>query len=542
MKVAPEEILIREINATQLALTDRQKSILALLAMGKSNKEIGYALQITEGTVKQHLFTLFRKIGVTNRTKAVLRAEELLKSNFDNKNADQSLGPKIARELPHDYAWRMVSVLAVCPKPEKLKTTAQIAKNDRALQILRGEARALVEVYDGQILINPGGAILVGFGAPRSHLDDTARAVFVARKLADWLLKQTDIQAGLGLATAATLVGFGNEPLYRSEAFDLALDLAGRADHAQILATDITCKTAGPIFPYLPYGSKEEARKFVVKEIPAVGEADMAGLVKRVPLPFVDEITGSAQQKTTQWLGVDGWPPSACNQLMDVLSAHFETKRFHTYRLRLATAIDAEQVGANVFQQLKLVARLRERSEGNEPFVDIKTNIMSAVTAMKVLCMRGPTAILVYGVNSLGIMTKAFGEKGMAEIARLPLVIVATANRSDTEPHVTVKLLGNIPGKLDKINAYRLPLTKAPNIPDNINTDLVTMLDMLSPPARHAVRVFVQSNKSAMTTGDKEIGLMIGKELLICGLFALKGDVITYRDDSTEKALRKFFA
>ena len=542
MKVAPEELLIREINATQLNLTERQKSILALLAMGKSNKEIGYALQITEGTVKQHLFTLFRKIGVSNRTKAVLRAEELLKSGFDNKNSDQSLGPKVARELPHDYAWRMVSVVAISPKPTKLKTAAEIAKHDRVLQLLRGEARSLVEVFDGQILVNPGGAILIGFGAPRSHLDDAPRAVFIATKIADWLLKQTDLQAGIGLATTATLVGFGNEPLYRSEAFDLAQDLSNSANHGQILATDITCKTAGPIFPYLPYGPKEESRKFVVKEIPAMGEADLPGLVKRVPLPFIDEITSSAQQKMTQWLGVDGWPPSACTQLMDVMSAHFETRRFHTYRLRLATAIDAEQVGANVFQQLKLVARLRERSEGNEPFVDVKTNIMSAVTAMRVLCMRGPTAILVYGVNSLGIMTKAFGEKGMSDIARLPLIIVATANRSDTEPHVTARLLGNIPGKLDKINAYRLPLTKAPNIPENINTDLVTMLDMLSAPARHAVRVFVQSKKTAMTTGDKEIGLMIGKELLICGLFALKGKMITYRDESTEKALRKFFA
>ena len=542
MKVAPEELLIREINATQLNLTERQKSILALLAMGKSNKEIGFALQITEGTVKQHLFTLFRKIGVSNRTKAVLRAEELLKSGFDNKNADQSLGPKVARELPHDYAWRMVSVVAISPKPGKLKTAAEIAKHDRVLQLLRAEARSLVEVFDGQILVNPGGAILIGFGAPRSHLDDAPRAVFIATKIADWLLKQTDLQAGIGLATTATLVGFGNEPLYRSEAFDLAQDLSNSANHGQILATDITCKTAGPIFPYTPYGPKEEARKFVVKEISAMGEADLPGLVKRVPLPFIDEISVSAQQKMTQWLGVDGWPPSACTQLMDVMSAHFETRRFHTYRLRLATAIDAEQVGANVFQQLKLVARLRERSEGNEPFVDVKTNIMSAVTAMRVLCMRGPTAILVYGVNSLGIMTKAFGEKGMADIARLPLIIVATANRSDTEPHVTARLLGNIPGKLDKINAYRLPLTKAPNIPENINADLVTMLDMLSAPARHAVRVFVQSKKTAMTTGDKEIGLMIGKELLICGLFALKGNMITYRDDSTEKALRKFFA
>jgi DNA-binding CsgD family transcriptional regulator len=75
------------------SLSDRQKEILALLAQGKSNKEIAFALKITEGTVKQHLFTLFKKIGVTNRTKAVLRAEELLRNGDadDGNKADQGV-------------------------------------------------------------------------------------------------------------------------------------------------------------------------------------------------------------------------------------------------------------------------------------------------------------------------------------------------------------------------------------------------------------------------------------------------------------------
>lgn len=55
-------------------LTPREKEILRLLATGRRNKEIAKALFISEKTVKSHLNSIFRKIKVTRRLKAILYA------------------------------------------------------------------------------------------------------------------------------------------------------------------------------------------------------------------------------------------------------------------------------------------------------------------------------------------------------------------------------------------------------------------------------------------------------------------------------------
>jgi DNA-binding NarL/FixJ family response regulator len=58
-------------------LTSREVEILRLLAGGYSNREIGRALHLTEGTVKNHVSNLLWKLGVRDRTRAVLRGLEL---------------------------------------------------------------------------------------------------------------------------------------------------------------------------------------------------------------------------------------------------------------------------------------------------------------------------------------------------------------------------------------------------------------------------------------------------------------------------------
>jgi DNA-binding NarL/FixJ family response regulator len=55
-------------------LTDREKTILRLLAGGYSNGEISELLHITEGTVKNHISSVLSKLGVRDRTRAVLKA------------------------------------------------------------------------------------------------------------------------------------------------------------------------------------------------------------------------------------------------------------------------------------------------------------------------------------------------------------------------------------------------------------------------------------------------------------------------------------
>jgi two-component system NarL family response regulator len=55
-------------------LTGRELDVLTLLARGKSNKEIGVNLYISETTVKAHLRSIFSKLNVLSRTEAIAAA------------------------------------------------------------------------------------------------------------------------------------------------------------------------------------------------------------------------------------------------------------------------------------------------------------------------------------------------------------------------------------------------------------------------------------------------------------------------------------
>ena len=55
-------------------MTDRQMDILRLLAVGKTNRQIGSQLDIAENTVRVHLSAIFKNLGVKTRTEAVFVA------------------------------------------------------------------------------------------------------------------------------------------------------------------------------------------------------------------------------------------------------------------------------------------------------------------------------------------------------------------------------------------------------------------------------------------------------------------------------------
>ncbi|HEY0795927.1 MAG TPA: response regulator transcription factor [Acidisarcina sp.] len=55
-------------------LTPREKDVLSLLVEGKSNKEIGAGLSISETTIKSHVSVILMKLGAADRTQAVVIA------------------------------------------------------------------------------------------------------------------------------------------------------------------------------------------------------------------------------------------------------------------------------------------------------------------------------------------------------------------------------------------------------------------------------------------------------------------------------------
>ena len=66
------QTLVDRIQTPQLS--PRELEVLKAVASGKSNKEIGVQLFITEGTVKQHVASILVKLGVKGRTSAVREA------------------------------------------------------------------------------------------------------------------------------------------------------------------------------------------------------------------------------------------------------------------------------------------------------------------------------------------------------------------------------------------------------------------------------------------------------------------------------------
>lgn len=61
--------------------TGRQLEVLELLALGKTNKEIGRTLRIADGTVKVHISAVFRLLGVRNRMSAVATLQACVMAN-----------------------------------------------------------------------------------------------------------------------------------------------------------------------------------------------------------------------------------------------------------------------------------------------------------------------------------------------------------------------------------------------------------------------------------------------------------------------------
>ncbi len=98
----PRKILSEFLTATReklcqcdnkdLLLTNREKEILGMVACGRSNKDIAEKLFISVSTVKSHLYNIYSKINVPNRTKAALWAVTYMHEINDSKDTTQLPG------------------------------------------------------------------------------------------------------------------------------------------------------------------------------------------------------------------------------------------------------------------------------------------------------------------------------------------------------------------------------------------------------------------------------------------------------------------
>jgi DNA-binding NarL/FixJ family response regulator len=73
-----------DVTASRPDLTARQLEILSFIARGRSNKEIGLLLGISERTVKFHVAALFKRLNAVSRTEALVVALRLRLIEIDS--------------------------------------------------------------------------------------------------------------------------------------------------------------------------------------------------------------------------------------------------------------------------------------------------------------------------------------------------------------------------------------------------------------------------------------------------------------------------
>ncbi len=78
-----DDVMIEKLGAEWSELSRREQEILAWIAKGKANAEIGAALGISPYTVKNHLRRIFRKLGVRSRFEAATRYNDVTRQSLD---------------------------------------------------------------------------------------------------------------------------------------------------------------------------------------------------------------------------------------------------------------------------------------------------------------------------------------------------------------------------------------------------------------------------------------------------------------------------
>lgn len=81
----PDSGDVSDIAERVASLTQQQYRILMMFAQGLLNKQIAYDLNVSEATIKAHATAIFRKLGVRNRTQAVIAIAQLdlAETNFE---------------------------------------------------------------------------------------------------------------------------------------------------------------------------------------------------------------------------------------------------------------------------------------------------------------------------------------------------------------------------------------------------------------------------------------------------------------------------
>lgn len=550
----------RKSDQEDVTLSARQVEIIDLLAEGKSNKEIADTLKIGYGTVKQHLFVLFRKLGVTNRTKAVITASKILKDRSSNLSASakKSKG-KLTAAHAGGHSWRLVSAIVISAPDASLATPQELDWRNQYFADLRDVLQSYVEALDGQFLLLPYGGMLAWFGYPNTHLDDADRAVKLAQYTQYWsdlyLAQNSTIDReirlahsiGIGVASKPEMSSDRNNDLFASDAFRLAAILARNARSVKHpLADALTKKLA-------PYSVTWLAVKAKAAELAQVGNIAAIGTANEPPvdasslwggLPFIKPVIDVVKSGVAQWVSVESWPPAIATSLIDALGNATQLDGFQAIHIRMPSHQRRDKLLQSFFKQ-------SEYSVSSVGPIGIEGLVSAGegerlATLFAQFSMVKPLVIQVYGIKALEAFKFVLGDRGIDKIASRPIMVIAANLSESGSPQTSVRLLGPRPIEMPFSRVYSMTVPAQESLPEGIRVDLQAILDDLSPQAQALVVSASQNLKHSIEDAIASLHLSHHQsqsalqELAAIGFISAKqGGGFEFRDSATAQAIQK---
>ena len=554
-------MVIKPTTHKEVDLSARQREILYLLSEGQSNKEIAEALKIGEGTVKQHLFVLFRKLEVTNRAKAVIVANRMALSRSNQLNGGKAFTPPSQLLLHRDqsHAWRLVSAVVISTPDGNFSSPEELDWRNTYLSNMRDVVKKLIDALDGQFLMLPYGGMLAWFGYPHTHLDDADRSVqlaqFAQQWSSDYLLldhslpseKLAQYAVGIGISSKPEMSLDKSNEIFASDAFRVAAILARNARAIKLPLTDsLTRKLAPASVAWLTVKAK-------ALELTQVGNISAIDGRNAMPvdqsalwgdLPFLNGVLDSVKSGVAQWIAVETWPPAVATSLIDTLGNRAKLHGFKAVHLRTPSHKRRDKLLNSFTVQAENIV-----TEFDMQSLELSANVgggerLGAFFAR--LAAITPVVIQVYGLRALESLKFVLGERGIERMASRPILIVSANVIEAGSPKTAIRLLGPRPEDMPFSRLFSMSAPTQESLPEGIRVDLQAILDDLTPVAQSIVIIAAQD-----PNGDIEGAIMTLnlsqknsqaalQELTSVGfLSARQGGGFEFRDLTTAQAIQK---
>ena len=536
--------------------------MVALVGQGSTNKEIANELKISEGTVKQHIFAIFRLLNVSSRAKLAITSQRLAPSSKSKTKTKKLIAGRAEESV--GYSWRLIVAVAICIPEEAMTDAVKVIQRKSYLEQLRFSIEEMVFALDASSMLLPDGGLLVWFGHPTSHIDDVDRATLLAQSIRSRIEadQAQDLHIGVGISTQSEIVPFHMQVLSSAGAFQGALSLAKMSSQLTLsLANALTERLCSASVPWVELRPAQSGKgKLAHNKIAGQdhkqsdakilkGNQNIYAIATRASVPmrqsqwgdlsFLKEVLQAVTSGVSQWVCVESWPPSLANSLVDAIAVNATQSGFSPLTIHIPSAKRRDQILSSLLTQVEIAAPQYDVSSSQPD-----STLDRLLSSIWKISTHAPVVLKVMGIHSLQALKKALGEHGIDRLVGLKVLVVVTNLRDIKKPQTHIRILGPRPESaiFTRIHTMEEPILDL--VPEGVLVDMQAMVDDLSSAAKQLIFAAAQSPKQAFNELMPSINLprpviqVALQELVSLGLILPRDDhYFDFRDVLTASAI-----